>query len=448
MSTQTLATLSPQAFTRRRRDIANAVFLEETGVPHLVRASIYVAVAAVVTFFVWAFFASIQEIVLTTGSVAPRNEVRTIQHLEGGIISKILVQTGQRVKAGDPLVRLDASGATGELAQYNTRLAALMLEEERLRAFAEHREPDFDAVIPGYDNLKADQAHILKSEQAALSSQAAVLSRQLQERRATLQSFTNEQKSLEDQLAVLQEEFAIQEKLFKKGLQARLTFLGARQNLLAAQGSLQRVKDQIATTSETVGEIEERLNDLDTRLRQDTLRTLGTVTASRAEVEKIIVGLQDRVDRLVVTSPVSGIVQNLPLQASAGVLPPGGVIAEIVPLDEGLIVEARVLTRDIGFLEIGQPVTVKVDAFDYARYGSLEGRLTELSATTFLDQQNNPFYRAKIDLDKTFVGNPADDNAVMPGMTVQADIVTGNRTVLQYLLKPLYTIVNEAFWER
>ena len=169
---------------------------------------------------------------------------------------------------------------------------------------------------------------------------------------------------------------------------------------------------------------------------------------ARAEVEKVIVSLKDRVDRLVVSTPVPGIVQSLPLQANAGVLPPGGVVAEIVPVDDGFIVESRVQTRDIGFLEVGQPVTVKIDAFDYARYGSIPGRLTELSPTTFLDEQNRPYYQAKIEIEKIYVGPNPQENAVMPGMTVQGDIATGDRTVLQYLLKPLYTVVNEAFWER
>lgn len=448
MPSQSLSNVTPDALSRRRRDIANAVFLKETGVPGLIRASVYITVVAVVTFVVWAYFASLQEIVLSVGHVAPRNEVQTIQHLEGGIISKILVQTGQRVEAGDPIVRLDASGAEAELAQYKARLAALKLEEERNRAFAENRAPEFDRLVDGYDNLKEDQTRILASEETARLSQASVLNKQVQERRAAQQSLINERDNLVEQLKILDEEFSIQERLFKKGLKPRLDFLSAKQNLSAARGGLQKIKDEIATNTQAIGQLEEVERDLDNRLRQDALRTLGTIIASRAEVEKIIISLQDRVDRLVVRSPVSGIVQNLPLQANAGVLPPGGIIAEIVPLDGGLIVESRIKTRDIGFLEVGQPVTVKVDSFDYARYGSIEGHLIELSPTTFLDEGSHPYYRAKIALDKIHVGDVSTENSILPGMTVQADIVTGDRTFLQYLLKPLYTVVNEAFWER
>jgi HlyD family secretion protein/adhesin transport system membrane fusion protein len=448
MPSQSLSSVTADALSRRRRDIANASFLKETGVPGLIRASVYIAVVAVTTFVVWAYFASIQEIVLTVGHVAPRNEVRTIQHLEGGIISKILVQTGQRVDAGDPIVRLDASNAEAELGQYNARLASLKLEEERNRAFAENRTPAFDRVVDGYDDLKKDQTRILASEEAARLSQAGVLQKQVQERRAARQTLINERANLVEQLKILDEEFSIQENLFKKGLRPRLDFLSAKQNLSAARGALQKIKDEIATMTQAVGQLEESLRDLDNRLRQDALRTLGTIIASRAEVEKVILSLQDRVDRLIVKSPVSGIVQSLPLQANAGVLPPGGIIAEIVPLDGGLIVESRIMTRDIGFLEIGQPVTIKVDSFDYARYGSIQGHLFELSPTTFLDEGSHPYYRAKIALDKIHVGDESAENSVLPGMTVQADIVTGERTFLQYLLKPLYTVVNEAFWER
>ena len=451
MPDQAVTTLiSNNQLSRRSRDIANAAFLEETGVSKLVRASIYTGLAAVVIFFAWAHRAPIQEIVMTAGYVVPRNKVRTIQHLEGGIISEILVKTGQRVEVGDPLVRLDASTARAELGQYEARLAALMLEEERLRAYADNREAHFDGVpqASGYDELKADQARILTSERNARGSQAAVLDKQVQEREATLKGLMNERRSVAAQLDVLKEEFAIQRQLFKKGLKPRLDFLSAKQNLMAAESSLQRIQDQISATAEGVAEIKERRLDLDSRLRQEAMRSLGSVTAARAEVEKVIVSLKDRVDRLVVSTPVPGIVQSLPLQANAGVLPPGGVVAEIVPVDDGFIVESRVQTRDIGFLEVGQPVTVKIDAFDYARYGSIPGRLTELSPTTFLDEQNRPYYQAKIEIEKIYVGPNPQENAFMPGMTVQGDIATGDRTVLQYLLKPLYTVVNEAFWER
>jgi HlyD family secretion protein/adhesin transport system membrane fusion protein len=202
------------------------------------------------------------------------------------------------------------------------------------------------------------------------------------------------------------------------------------------------------TAIAAISGLTESRHDLDNRLRQEALRRLGQVIGVSAELEDTIVSLKDRVNRLVVRSPVAGLVQEVPLQANSGVLPPGGIVAKIVPVEGGLLVESHIDTRDIGFLEAGQPVTVKVNAFDYSRYGVIDGRLNFISPSTFLDDNNSPYYLAKIELDKSHVGVDPAQNQILPGMTAQADITTGTKTIFQYILKPIYTVLNESFFER
>lgn len=434
--------------SRRTRDLANSEFLEETGVSRLVRGSIYVATFAVTAFVVWTYFATVQEIVQTTGKIVPRDDVRTVQHLEGGILSEVLVKPGQQVAEGDILARLDASTARSQLAQNTTRLINLKLEEERHRAFAEAREPQFDAIVAGYSGLKMDQLKIFESERTAKLSQISVLEKQISEKQAELVGIRNNEKNTAGRIRLMEEEFAIRDKLFKRGLQSRVEYLQAKQKLLTAQHELQRLEDERLTAIAAISGLTESRHDLDNRLRQEALRRLGQVIGVSAELEDTIVSLKDRVNRLVVRSPVAGLVQEVPLQANSGVLPPGGIVAKIVPVEGGLLVESHIDTRDIGFLEAGQPVTVKVNAFDYSRYGVIDGRLNFISPSTFLDDNNSPYYLAKIELDKSHVGVDPAQNQILPGMTAQADITTGTKTIFQYILKPIYTVLNESFFER
>ncbi len=433
---------------RTVRDLANTEFIAETGTGKLIRGSIYVSLTVFGLFLAWAYFASFQEIVKTDGTVVPREDVRTIQHLEGGILSEVFVRRGQVVDVGEILARLDGSQAKSQLAQNDSRLTALKLEEERLRAISEGRSPNFDSVVGGHEELKLGQKQIYEAEINAIASEKSVIDKQILEGESELSAIKNEFQNLSSQMTVLNEEFSIQQDLYKKKLKPRLNFLNAKQNLLVARRELQRVKDREKTLFAGIDELKERRLNSDKQLRQDTLRKLGKILSQEAETEKSTASLKDRVDRLVVRSPVAGLIQDLPLKAQAGVIPPGGVVAEIVPIHSGLLVDAKVNTRDVGFLNIGQVVTVKVSAFDFARYGAISGKLTSISPTTFLSGDNTPYYLAKIALDKIYVGEDSKSNLIIPGMTVQADITTGQKTVLEYLLKPLYTVVNEAFWER
>lgn len=448
MATKTLTDVASIGLSRKTRDLANSELIEETGSSHLIRTSIYTALLVVSVFFVWAYYAAIQEIIQSDGIVVPRDEVRVIQHLEGGILSEVLVKPGQMVEAGDILARLDGSTAQGQLAQNDSRLISLMLEEERFRAFSENRTPDFTSVVSGYEALKSDQIRLFEAEQTAKSSQISVVEKQVLERRSELAGVANERRNLSKQMEILDDEFKIQKRLYEDELSPRLNFLNAQQSLLSAQGTLQQIKDREQTLTASVVGLQERRNDIEKQLRQDALRRLGDIVVARAEIEKNTASLQDRVDRLVVRAPVSGLVQDVPLRANSGVLPPGGVVAEVVPISGGFLVECRITTRDIGFLAVDQSVTVKVNAFDYARYGAIPGKLLSISPSTFLDNNNNPYYLAKIELSKNYVGEDPDSNLILPGMTIQADITTGRKTIFEYLLKPLYTVVNEAFWER
>lgn len=435
--------------SRQVRHLAHFAIVEEAGMSAMSRLSVLVVGAVVVGFVVWASLLKMDEVASTFGSVVPAHSVQVVQHLEGGIIREILVEDRAMVEAGQPLVRLDPIQATAEMDQAESRRVALQLKAERLRAFVDGRIPDFGLVAPKYRGLAADQIDILRADSDRWQSQGNVLREQLSQKREEIRAAAAQERSVREQLALVAEEAHMREILFKAGHTSKVDFFAVLRQKAAIESEISRLQGQQRTAGKAVEELERRLADLDNNQRQDALKDMGAVTAELAQVEESVARLQDRVKRLEVGAPVRGYVQNLKAKTVGAVVPAGGMIMEIVPVDDDLLVETKINTRDIGHLVTGQKVIVKVASYDFVRYGSVGGTLKSVSATTYLDEKDNtPYYKGWVHLDHPWVGDKNAGNRVLPGMTVQADIVTGEKTLLQYLLKPIHASVAQAFHER
>ncbi len=217
----------------------------------------------------------------------------------------------------------------------------------------------------------------------------------------------------------------------------------------AVESELSRLRGQEMTARKALGELDKRIGDLDNNVRQDALNELGAVTGEMAQIQDSMERLRDRVKRLEVVAPVKGFVQNLKAKTMGSVVPAGGVLMEIVPVDDELLVETKISTRDVGHLQAGQKAAVKVASYDFVRFGSIEGELTRISATTYVDEkENTPYYKGWIRLQQPYVGYNPEENRILPGMTVQSDIITGDKTLLEYLLKPIQRSLAQAFRER
>lgn len=433
---------------RQTRYLAQSVILEEAGNAGLVRLALYTVSAVVALFIAWSAVTRVDEVAATIGEVVPSGQVQVVQHLEGGIISRILVKDGQGVEAGQPLLRLDPVSAVAELEQIRARRAGLVLKSERLRAIASGREPNFSGVDGSYKALIDDQHALYAGQMAAREGRRAVLDSQLRESLARFSAYGGRERTLSSNLKLVEEELALREGLFSKGVTSKTEYLAIQREANQARGDLENLMAQREETKEGVSELRNRLRQLDSDLRESSLIELGEATRELAEVGQTLGKLEDRVRRLDITAPVKGTVKGLNAHTIGGIIAPGGVVLEIVPFERELIVETRITTRDIGHVAVGQPVTVKVLTYDFARYGSISGTLTNISATTFIDDDGEPYYRGIISLEKDHVGADPRLNRVLPGMTIQADIGTGSKTVLEYLLKPVYASVNQSFRER
>lgn len=454
MSTASASASAPNPAPLRRgsrqvRYLAQSAMLEESGMSLMSRLVVLTVCALVGAFITWAAVFHMEEVSVTFGSVVPKSSVHTVQHLEGGIVAEVLVDERELVSAGQPLLRLDPVQATADLEQLQARREGLLIRAERLRAVAEERDPDFSFAGPKFGGLMADQLDIWQATRARKVSQGRVLEGEMLQKQQEIDAARNQQAAVLRQLALVGDEVEMRRQLHEQGHSSRMVFNASQREFAALESELSRLRGQEHTAREALGELEQRLIDLDANYRHDALNELGTVTAELVQVEESLVRAADRTRRLEVTAPVAGIVQNLQARTPGTVVPAGGLVMEIVPVDDELLVETRISTRDVGHLHVGQEVKVKFSTFDFVRYGSVTGELISISATTYVDETNGqPYYKGRVALERTRVSGPDGEQDVLPGMTVQADVVTGQKTLLEYLLKPIHVSLAHAMRER
>lgn len=433
---------------RQTRFLAQSVILEEGGSSGLIRGAMVTICVVICLFLGWSMVTNVDEVAVTSGEVIPAGQVQALQHLEGGIVKEILIQEGQVVEKGQVLITLDETSAVTELQKLEARSAGLGIRSERLRALGTSGVPDWSKVGSRYPSMIRDQQRIYEGSLEAFFSRQETIRKQIEQRRADLELFVEREQTLIRSAEIFAEELDVREQLYKEGLTSKITYLDAKRSMNTARGELADLISERERAVEAIKESQSRLDEIETEFREQALAELSESANELIQVEEALVQARDRVRRLKIVAPVRGIVKGLLIHTIGGIIPPGEVITEIVPLDKELVVEAKIKPRDVGHVRIGQPVTVKVTTYDFARFGGITGELKDVSASTFLDEQGEPYYKGIIGLDRSYVGKDQSQNRVMPGMTVQADIKTGKKTLFSYLLKPVYSSVSTSFRER
>jgi adhesin transport system membrane fusion protein len=434
--------------SRVARHLAQAVQLEESGTSPLIRFTMLMAGVACLAFVAWSTFTHVEEVAVTDGEVVPVGSTKTVQHLEGGLVEEVLVKEGQLVEAYQPLLRLSPVQALAELDQTRAREMTLLLKSERLRSFVEGRKPDFSFAGPQYASLMADNLSILQAQTQSKETSRSIILSQIEQKRADMRLLEAQHKSLREQVAALAEEMKIRDQLVAKGLVTRIAHLDTKRELARAEGELTRILGQTISAREAVQEMERRLMDSQSTMQKQAMDELGVTIAELAQVQETVARLEDRVHRLEAVAPTRGYIKGLTIKNAGAVIQPGGLIAELVPADQELRVEVKILPRDIGHVKLGQRVKVKVSTYDFARYGSIYGELIRISASSFLNEKGEPHFKAIVSLEKNYVGDDPSTHAIAPGMTVQAEVMTGDKTLLQYMLKPIFTQLQQSFHER
>jgi adhesin transport system membrane fusion protein len=433
---------------RQRKLLTEPVMLEEENIPQFVRIALAAASAAVILFIVWSSFVHIDEVASASGQVVPSASVKIIQHLEGGTISEILVAEGEKVDAGQVLIRMDPAQPKSELDQMRARDAGLHGRAERLKAVVDQRNPDFSALKDEYPDIAADQERIWANQISSYRSALDVIDSQIDQKRREVRQLGDALAIAGRQLKLTRDQLKIREDGVAEGIVSRQIMLETRRAEVTAEGEVARLSEQIKVARDSLSEVEKRRSSLGFTQQQEALTELGAATAEIEQVKNSLIKLQDRFDRLEIKSPVPGLVQELKVRTPGEVLQAGGILLRIVPVDDELEAEVRILPSDIGHVRAGQPVRVKLVTYDYTRYGAMPATLSRVSATTFVDEQSKPYFKGTIRLSRTYLGPGEGQNPVLPGMSLEADIVTGEKRLIEYLLKPVFVSLKSSFHER
>lgn len=454
--------------SRVPRPDCHVVALEELRVHGLERAVVLGTGLLVAVALAWASLTQVPEVAVGVGEIAPAVALAPVQHLEGGIVNEVMVAEGELVESGQPILRMNDAAAQAELSQARLRLESLQMQSQRLMAaadgkiniaeFGQRQEtPVTTASANGADDslpmistspFAAPQRAALEAKLRSVADRIEVLSEQVAQRRNDLSTLRGQVTALQEQMNLHSRELGIREELARNGLTTRLSVLEAQRLFMNAKAEHERLNGQYISAERSLAEAEARVAEARSTAVDEARQEVARVALEIAETAEVVRKLEDRAERTLVRAPIGGIVRGLTVHRPGTVLQPGGLVAEVMPQDAQMVADVRLTPRDIGFIKVGQIVHLKVQAFDYSRFGAVEGVVERVSAGTFLDEQRQPHYRARIALNQQYVGHDPKAARLAAGMTVQADITTGYKTVLQYILKPIYSAMAASFHER
>ncbi len=396
---------------------------------------------------VWARQAVVQEVTRGSGRVIPSSQVQIVQSLEGGIVASIEVAEGDRVTAQQPLMRIDDTTFSSELGEIRNREAALTTRRIRLKAEVAARDPDYaNTDLP--PELIAQEQALLTARRAALRQEIAVAEQQLAQRKMERAEIETRLTETEGTLALIGEELALAEALRRRGNFPQIELLRLRRQAQTEKREQTVLEAALPRTAAAISEAESRIQSLVAAFTARAAEDLARAVADLKVIEETMRAAQDRVQRTVLRAPVDGIVNALPVTTVGAVVQPGQSVVEIVPVDDRLLIEAEIRPQDVAFIRPDQPASVKVTAYDYTIYGDLAGHVDRIGADTTTDAEGQTFYRVIIRTDDGALGSPEEPLPIIPGMVVEVDILTGEKTVLAYLLTPVNRVTSEALRER
>ena len=415
----------------------------------LTRLTVWLIALLLFTALIWAHFAVLDEVTTGEGKAIPSSKVQTIQNLEGGIVAEIFVREGQVVDKGDMLLRLDDTRFVSNMSESEADRLALLARVERLSAESEGRELQLpEEIAKTAPGLAADELALYRSRQQGLASEINILQEQSRQKTQELAEFRAKAQQYRSSLGLIQSELNMSEPLVKSGAISQVEILRLRRSAVETRGALDATTLAIPRAEAGVKEVERKIEEAGLRFRTEALKELNEARTQLSKITAASTAIEDRVSRTSVVSPVRGIVKQLKVNTIGGVVQPGSDLLEIVPLEDSLLIEARIRPQDVAFLHPGQQAMVKFTAYDYTIYGGLKAKLELISADTITDEEGNSFYLIQVRTDKSHLGNDEKPLLIIPGMVANVDIITGQKSVLDYLLKPVLKARTEALRER
>ncbi|WAC44037.1 HlyD family type I secretion periplasmic adaptor subunit [Pseudomonas sp. SL4(2022)] len=417
--------------------------------PWFTRITVWVVSTCLLAALAWAHFAILEEVTTGEGKAIPSSKIQVIQNLEGGIVSEIFVREGQVVEKGAVLLRLDDTRFLSNRGETEADRLALVARVERLTAEAEGRPLNMPTdILNQAPQLAEDELALYQSRQNRLQSEQRTLGEQLRQKTQELAEFRAKSQQYRSSMGLLQQELDMSQPLVATGAISQVEILRLRRSLVEIRGSLDATNLAIPRAESAMDEIKSKIEESELSFRSEAFKELNEIRTELQKITATSLAIDDRVSRTTVVSPVRGIIKQLKVNTIGGVVQPGSDMLEIVPLDDSLLIEAKVRPQDVAFLHPGQKAMVKFTAYDYTIYGGLKANLELISADTITDEEGNSFYLIQVRTNKSHLGSEERPLLIIPGMVATVDIITGEKSVLDYLLKPVLKARSEAMRER
>lgn len=398
----------------------------------------------------WAYNAEIDALTRGQGKVIPSTQVQVIQNLEGGIVSEILVTEGERVKKGDILIKIDDTGFVSSFVESQLRYNEL--QAKSIRLLAESTDAPFNAS----ETIRKISPELIKYEESLylsnkeqLENNMLIYKRRLEQKKDELKEAEARLSNLTKNFEFITRELQLNKPLVDKGIVSEVEYLKLQREASTIEGQMKSTKLSIPRLNSIIDEQRNNILEVQFKFRNIAKEKFNETRAEMSRMESAIVAREDKVNRTFVRSPVDGTIKQLLVNTVGGVVKPGMNIIEVVPTQDNLLIEAKIRPADIAFLFPGQRAIVKFSAYDFAIYGSLSGTLTHISADTIYDEASRQnYYLVRIKTDKNYLGEEAKKLNIMVGMTADVDIITGKKTVLNYILKPILRARENVLSER
>lgn len=401
------------------------------------RKILYIALASIFGLITWAAFANVDELARGQGKIVPSGQNQVVQSLEGGIVEQIFVREGDSVTKNQPLIKIDNKTFMSNFGETEKRLDELKAKYLRLKAEANGEDFEF--------NKDRDQniTEYINHEISLFTTNKEQLNEQLNQKKAEINSLEARVKNLKSSYDLTQKEINITKPLVERGIVSQVDFLQLQKRLTDTKVELDNSILEIPRAKAAI-------NEINLAFKNKAKAEFNEVSAEISRLKETRIGLEDKVDRTLIKSPVNGVITKMNIHTISGIIKPGEDIFEIVPDEDTLIAEIKVKPSDVAFLRTGLKATVKITAYDFGVYGGLEGVVDQISADTQTNEKkpDDVYYLVRVKTDKNYLGDAKNPLKIKVGMIVSADIMTGKKTVLDYILKPILKVKQAALRER
>ncbi len=417
--------------------------------PKKLRVIMFFWVTAIFLLITWSYFAQIDEIARGDGEIIPSGENQLIQNLEGGIVEEILVHEGEEVTKGQILIKIDNKKSQSSFS--SNAIMADALEAKILRLKAESSGEKFEVseeLTKRIPELVENERSLFDTNKQQFSSKLNALNAQLSQKKQELSEAYSQKKHLNASLGMINKEVRMTKPMVARGVSSKVDFLKLQREANSASERYSAVRLSIPRLNSAVKEVKSTINESKLLFKNEAKLQLNEATAELRGIRVNSTALKDQVTRTLVRSPMNGIVQKMFVHTVGGVIKPGADIVEVVPSDQTLLVQVKIKPSDIAFIYFDQKAIVKFSAYDFSIYGGLDGKVVHISADTIKDEKDNTFYTVRIKTNKNFLGSEVKPLKIIPGMTVNVDIITGQKSVLDYILKPILKTKQYTFSER